>query len=93
VQHRVEMMAMVLIGLSVSTHLRAEDVLPAPGLLEYLGNLVEDDGNYVDPLDMEDFQALSRDQIDNTSDETMARTAKQSDAQPQMSPTASGDRP
>ena len=91
-QHRVEMMAIVLIGLSVATRLQAEDVLPAPGLLEYLGNLVEDDGNYVDALDMEDFQALSRDQIDDVSDEPMTRTARPPDTQPPMAPTSRGDR-
>ena len=84
---------MVLISLSVSTHLRAEDVLPAPGLLEYLGNLVEDDGNYVDPLDMEDFQALSHEQIDSVPEETITRTARQPVAQPELSPTSSGDQP
>ena len=92
-QHRVEMMAVVLIGLSMSARLQAEDVLPEPGLLEYLGNLVEDDGNYVDPLDMEDFQALSPDQIDDMPDETMSRTTRQTDAQPPLSRTSSGDRP
>jgi len=92
VQHRVEMMAIVLIGLSVAPRLQAEDVLPAPGLLEYLGNLVEDDGNYVDPLDMENFQALSRDQIHDGTHEPMTRTAGQPDPQPPMAPTSRGDR-
>lgn len=92
-QHRVEMMAIVLIGLSATTRLHAEDVQPAPGLLEYLGNLVEDDGNYVDPLDMEGFQALSREEVEDVADETMTRTARRSDAQPPISPPSRGDRP
>ncbi len=92
-QHRVEVMAIVLIGLSVSTHLRADEVLPEPGLLEYLGNLVEDDGNYVDALDMEAFQALSPDQTDNRSHETMTKPAEPYEPQPPLSRTSSGDRP
>ena len=91
-QHRVEVMAIVLIGLSVAQRLQAEDVLPEPGLLEYLGNLIEDDGSYVDPLDMENFEALSPDQADNVSDETMTRSAARADVPP-LSPTVSGERP
>lgn len=96
-QHRVEVMAIVLIGLSVSMRIQAEEVLPEPGLLEYLGNLVEDDGNYVDPLDMTDFQeslqTLSREQTDNPSDETITRSARRADAEQPLFPTSSEDQP
>lgn len=92
-QHRVEVMAIVLIGLSVAARLQAEEIPPEPGLLEYLGNLVEDDGNYVDALDMEALQALSREQTDNRLHETMTKPAEPGEPQPPLSRTSSADQP
>lgn len=92
-QYRVEMMVIVLIGLSMSQRVRAEEVLPEPDLLEYLGSLVEDDGNYVDPLDMEDFQNLSPNQGDSPTGQTVGHSARRSGTEQPLSPAPSGGRP
>lgn len=42
-------LAVVLLGAPA----RAADVPPEPGFIEYLGLLVEEDGEYLDPLDLE----------------------------------------
>ena len=87
------MMAIVLIGLSLTQRVRAEEILPEPGLLEYLGYLVEDDGNYVDPLDMEDFRNLSPVHGDSESDQAVGNPARRSETEQPLSPASSGGRP
>lgn len=42
-------LAVALLGAPV----RAADAPPEPGFIEYLGLLVEEDGEYLDPLDLE----------------------------------------
>jgi len=93
VQHRVEVMVIVLIGLSMSQRPQAEEILPAPELLEYLGTLVEDDGDYVDPLDMEDFQSLSQEESVSWPEDKRGSMGRQAGSAKPSAPMPSGDRP
>lgn len=49
---RVELAASTLLGLVLAGPALAAEAVPNGGFLEFLGLLVEDGGEYVDPLDM-----------------------------------------
>jgi len=52
---RVEFAAGTLLGLVLAGPALAAEAMPDGGFLEFLGLLVEDGGEYVDPLDMADI--------------------------------------
>ena len=49
---RADLAAGTLLGLVLASPALAAEPLPDADFLEFLGLLVEDDGEYVDPLDM-----------------------------------------
>lgn len=51
---RVEWAAGILAGLLLAAPAGAAESVPDAGFLEFLGMLVEDEGEYLDPLDMAD---------------------------------------
>lgn len=71
----------LVMALTATTGAVAEDVLPSDAFLEYLGEMVEQDGEWIDPLELDQLPDDAVDDSQESADPTEQKVAQPAEEQ------------